>query len=833
MIRRDRVFGTAIEKELSEAPAQRLFNGFAAYQLELRALAAVLVLAIVLWALIATWRYLRAWWAGITSFTFTLALLFMATSLLVPHRSTRGLAAACLIVVVNVGLELWRSIAGKDRSPRKIPKLDIPKARQTTSLIDLWHASSSDDPIAQWDQDIIGRTAVVELLAEHIFVNRTPIVALNGGLGDGKSSVLNLLRRSLKHNAITVSFSAWLPGSDETFALDLFRDIATECKRWMYIPQLRKQAVGYARKISGSVSYLSGLKEFLPAQSQQDEINEVRETLARVPLPIVVLLDEVDRMQRDEILVLLKVLRGAASIPNVTFVCAFSEEEIKNQLSSAGAQLSYGYLEKFFPVKIYLAPPNPGMIGNLLQDEVMTAARRGNWFLAVNEKKFVELFTYMWQESLSRVCTNLRKAGLLLNDFMASARTIGREVNTLDLVGIEAIRRFEPELYRLIRSNSVYLTYGNESWTKGPYLSDRRKKEEGAVFFTQLEDRISKTNDPVAMRSILNLLFPLYVEAGKDRMPMHSFIRPTNNEIAEAEKRICDSDYFAIFVRTAVPEEMYSEVELSRFISSLNAAKTESDCVRIFSDELNGIPAKHAKREDFLWKIGRAIETRVDESAAEAIAYAAAEHAADYTYDLMNIGEAARALNVVFEAAQKLSATSKAQVILLEAMKRAADDTFARRLLEYTEDRDRNKVLTNFKYIDAAQVRLAFMDRMRARYGKAADANKADIAHGDWWAFRWWFDSSADDAEAEKEFWRRFIGSSRKKLAQALNFAFPSGFTWSEDPRPIMEKILPLDDVRKWITELGQEGLDEAEAAGIKRFSEMLDGKWYDARKLS
>jgi hypothetical protein len=826
----DRIFEAAIQKRWAEAPAQKLFEGFSAYRLELSALAVVLAVSVGSWIIAAGWGYLRAWWTGITSFTFNIAVILTAAILVMPNRTMSRSLTACFVLLSNVGLELWRSVAGKKRFQHNMPKLDIPKTQLATGLTNSWQFSSSDDPITRWDQDIIGRTAVVELLAEHIYVNRTPIVALNGGLGDGKSSVLNLLRRSLKHNAITVSFSAWLPGSDETFAYDLFRDIATECKRWMYVPQLRKQALGYARKLSGSVSYLSSLKEFLPPQqSQQDEINEVRETLARIPLPIVVLLDEVDRMQREELLVLLKVLRGAASIPNVTFVCAFSEEEIKKQLGSGGASLSYGYLEKFFPVKVHLAPPNPDVVGKLLQDEILTAAKEQNWFLAVDEKKFSELFTDLWQESLSRICTNLRKAGLLLNDFIASARTIGREVNILDLIGIEAIRRFEPELYQIIRNNGVYLTYGNESWTKGPYLSDRRKEQEGAGFFSELEEQISKANDQKAMRVILKLLFPLYVEKGG--MSITSFSRPTNNEIAEAQKRICDSTYFGIFVRGAVPEEMYSEVELSRFLGRLNTAKNKSDYGQIFSEELDGIPAKHAKREDFLWRVGRAMEDRIHESAAEALAYAAADHAADYAYDLLNIGEAARALNIVFEAAQKLSSTSKAQVILIEAVRRAADDTFARRLLEYTEASDRNKVLTNFKNIDPKQVRLAFINRMRERYGKDADGSKADISKGDWWAFRWWFDNSEEDAQIEKDFWRKFIGASRKKLAQALNFAFPVGFTWSEDPRPIMDKILPLDDVCKLIVELGPEQLDEVEEAAIKRFSEMLEGKWYDIRK--
>ena len=44
----------------------------------------------------------------------------------------------------------------------------------------------------------------------------------------------------------------------------------------------------------------------VPTQSQREEIQELHEALARVPKPVVVLLDEIDRMQKDELLVLLK-----------------------------------------------------------------------------------------------------------------------------------------------------------------------------------------------------------------------------------------------------------------------------------------------------------------------------------------------------------------------------------------------------------------------------------------------------------------------------------------------------------------------------------------------
>src|SRR6185312_14075004 len=108
----------------------------------------------------------------------------------------------------------------------------------------------------------------------------------------------------------------------------LFRDIVAECRKVVYMPQLRKLAVGYARSITGSISYLTGLRDLFPNLSQREEINELLKAFHHVPRPVVVLLDDIDRMQREELLVLLKILRGATSIPNVSFICAFSNDEI-------------------------------------------------------------------------------------------------------------------------------------------------------------------------------------------------------------------------------------------------------------------------------------------------------------------------------------------------------------------------------------------------------------------------------------------------------------------------------------------------------------------------
>jgi predicted KAP-like P-loop ATPase len=431
---------------------------------------------------------------------------------------------------------------------------------------------------------------------------------------------LNLLKKSLEGQAIVVSFNAWLPGSEATFATDLFINIATECKKHFYVPQLRKQALAYARTLTRSVSFLAGLKELLPAQSQWDEVQELRQSFSRLPLRIIVLLDEIDRMQREELLVLLKILRGASSIPNVTFVCAFSDKWIRAVLKEEAPD----YLQKFFPVSVNLPAADPDMIGRCVKDQLMGSLVKQNWFgTAEEEKKFTELLDRAWNDALSRVCANLRKAGLLINDVLTTGSAISGEVNPFDLVAIEAVRRFYPEVYSFVRINALFMTSGESSWSAGRYyMRDERKKKETSEFFGALDSLIGGQSEPTAVRALLGLMFPEYAKAN-EKAGIYQLVRRTTEDLAEAEKRICDSDHFPIYFRAAVPEEMFSNAELDQVIAKLNGAKSEADVQHIFSETLDSIPSKHPRRQDFLWKLNRE-SSRLTDISAECLAYTAA-----------------------------------------------------------------------------------------------------------------------------------------------------------------------------------------------------------------
>jgi predicted KAP-like P-loop ATPase len=76
------------------------------------------------------------------------------------------------------------------------------------------------------------------------------------------------------------------------------------------------------------VPLLSEYLKLLPPSTQKEDIDNLRPALTRLPKRIVVLLDEIDRMEKEELIVLLKVVRGISTLANLTFVCAGDIETI-------------------------------------------------------------------------------------------------------------------------------------------------------------------------------------------------------------------------------------------------------------------------------------------------------------------------------------------------------------------------------------------------------------------------------------------------------------------------------------------------------------------------
>ncbi len=439
---------------------------------------------------------------------------------------------------------------------------------------------ATDEPIESWEQDALGRAAVVEILTSKIMIGKAPVIALSGPLGVGKTSVLNLLQAHLRDKAIVVRFVTWLPGSQDVLSSYLLADIASECRKHYMIPGLRRSANRVARALAQTVPYLKGTLEFLPTATQRDDILALREALSRIPKRVVVLLDELDRMEKEEVLTLLKMLRGISELPNCTFLCAVSLEELM-QVVRGEKEDSRLYFEKFFPVTVTLPKPEGETLRRAAVQRIAQAFAREPWFnTPAEQERFESDLAKCWKDTAAPFCGTLRSIGLLVTDLEIAARLLRRQVDALDLTLITALRRFKPDVYELISRNARPLTGGEHPVRSGEYLHEDQKQKEVQAFRDELQPLLS-SQDEAAVRSILRCLFPKFSRLGDSTRPAC-----VNRGDLGNDRRISQPSMFPAYFRYEIPEGVFSFVELEQFLSAFGVAGDNENRRSVYGETL-------------------------------------------------------------------------------------------------------------------------------------------------------------------------------------------------------------------------------------------------------
>jgi hypothetical protein len=123
---------------------------------------------------------------------------------------------------------------------------------------------------------------------------------------------------------------------------------------------------------------------------------------------------------------------------------------------------------------------------------------------------------------------------------------------------------------------------------------------------------------------------------------------------------------------------------------------------------------------------------------------------------------------------------------------------------------------------------------LRNRYGASVDAANVDLSTSDPWAFDFWGRVTVDgitadpkDRKIQYDFWRRYIGNSRSRLAQALRGFFLPVAVYQENPDSVVENKIPVSDLRKLHDELPQDpNLTDLEQKSLVTMRRFLGGEF-------
>ncbi|GAB2513287.1 KAP family P-loop domain protein [Paramicrobacterium agarici] len=299
------------------------------------------------------------------------------------------------------------------------------------------------------------------------------MVGIMGPWGHGKSSFVNLMREQFeKEPKLTViDFNPWMFSGSNQLVNFFFTEIGAELNvknkskfgqtaDWLakyagilkpasqLIPVPFAGALGEAAAVA-----IGGLADTTDADRSAKKVREkITEELGALTEPIVVVIDDIDRLTTPEIREIFKLVRLTASFPNIVYVLAFDRARVEQALTEDGVP-GRAYLEKIVQLS-FDVPQAPEI---LLRSQVFNELNR-----VLAPVADVELDEDRWGDAyfeiIDPLLSNMRDVTRYAISSKSTIKDLGAEIDLVDLLAMEAVRVFRPDLMQRLAKLRTELT---------------------------------------------------------------------------------------------------------------------------------------------------------------------------------------------------------------------------------------------------------------------------------------------------------------------------------------------------------------------------------------
>ncbi|MDH4562884.1 P-loop NTPase fold protein [Pseudomonas sp. BN411] len=318
--------------------------------------------------------------------------------------------------------------------------------------------------------------------------------------------------------------------------------------------------------LSLATSLLGRLLKHLGRDRSGESIDQIRKALEdrlrNLKRPLIVFVDDIDRLEPEQIRVLLRQVKANANLPNIVFVLLFQPSIVERALDPVADGNGRAFLEKIVQANFDLPAVPTYMVHQIFGEQLSQLARH----FASEQNDFSDV---RWGNGLIGCIQprlrNMRDAHRLLSSIAlhlplhASGDLF--EVNLVDFLILETLRVFEPDLHEaLFREKSLILQ-------ELRYRSEGRRAEVQAAAKRLLEivpdDRRELAQDTIKM-----LFPPLEWALGGPEYDDGYRLQWL------AAKQVCTPRFFPRYfeLQTAL-----GEVSERRFVEFLDAASTDEN----------------------------------------------------------------------------------------------------------------------------------------------------------------------------------------------------------------------------------------------------------------
>lgn len=444
---------------------------------------------------------------------------------------------------------------------------------------------NADEPIIDTKSDKFGRADFARGLAEALVKvpdSQSFTVGLHGAWGSGKTSIIKMaeeyLDKQYKDDVIVISFNPWIFSNTESLHVALFgalaqrlgkrlnKDIAVDLRKYAELTGAAGTVIApffppapiLARILSGGMTALSGEKAAVSAESIKLRVDKMLKESDR---RVIVVIDDIDRLDSDEIHLVFKLVKNVARFSNISYLLAFDQTVVAKALAGRypdEPEIGGNFVEKIVQLSLFVPPVDREVLGQFMLESIDAIAEKHK--LTISDEE-VSRFQSAYSNLLSELFSTPRKAVRYLNAIDFTFERLANEANFTDVMLVEALRIFEPELYaRVSTKKDVLIDRAHYSRN-----ADNEKEAAKVEIFGNAQPKVWPA-------SVIRELFTSYEWALGGSSYTGDFIKQWDEE-----QRVCSDKYFDRYFNYGVPIGDVPDAKLRDFLELLTKPKTTQD----------------------------------------------------------------------------------------------------------------------------------------------------------------------------------------------------------------------------------------------------------------
>jgi len=456
-------------------------------------------------------------------------------------------------------------------------------ARGTPMPSDLSADRPGDDP----NSDRLGYAPFAKRLALGISrLSRAvgQVVALYGGWGFGKTTMLNYVRHFLNgmgpsEQPIIVSYNPWWFSGHEDLVRAFFGQLRAKLENQREFPsEVRTRLADFAEALSDvPLPYFNWGKlvgrAIRPSPKDIERLKgDIAAALRAQPRRILVMIDDIDRLTSEEIRQVFRAVKSVGDFPNVTYLMAFDKRVVARSLGELQGGSGEDYLEKIVQIPFELPLVDRMAIRGLFFEKADVI------LAGIDPKSFDQTYWgNMFFEGIDKFLETPRDVVRFTNVLAVTLRAVIGEVNPVDFIAVESLRMFCPEVYDTIKNNHEMFS------GHAPDNVLRPTREELNEFHALWCARLNESN-PTQERPVRAIVQRLFPKLGAVWGNTH--FGPESEAEWRRERRVCSSSVFPVYFSLAVPLGEISNSEMRGILADTeNPEHFSSDLLR-FAKEI-------------------------------------------------------------------------------------------------------------------------------------------------------------------------------------------------------------------------------------------------------